>query len=60
MGKQFLGTKLLRPLERKIILKGKIASYSQFQKWKISNHQELLTFLGLLTISFGTNKYEQA
>ena len=42
----FLGTKLL---ERKIILKGKLASYS---------NEELLAFLGLLAISIGTNKYE--
>ena len=49
VGEQFLGTKLFRPLERKIILKGKLASYS---------NEELLAFLGLLAISIGTNKYE--
>ena len=59
-GEQFLGTKLLRPLKRKTILKGTLASYSQFRKWKLSNQEELLAFLGLLTISIGTNKYEQA
>ena len=52
VGEQFLGTKLFRPLERKIILKGKLASYS--------SHEELLAFLGLLAISIGTNKHEQA
>ena len=52
VGEQFLGTKLLGPLERKIILKGKLAS--------CSDHEELLAFLGLLAISIGTNKYEQA
>ena len=60
VGEQFLGTKLLRPLERKIILKGKLASYSQFHKWKLSHHEELLAFLDLLAISIGNNKYEQA
>ena len=59
VGEQFLGTKLLRPLERKTILKGTLASYPQFHKWKLSNHEELLAFLGLLTISTGTSKYEQ-
>ena len=34
--------------ERKIILKGKLTSYSH--KWKPSNHEELVVFLGLLTI----------
>ena len=60
VGEQFLGTKLLRPLKRKTILKGTLPSYSQFRKWKLSNQEELLAFLGLLTISIGTNKYEQA
>ena len=60
VGEQFLDTKLLRPLKRKDILKGTLASYSQFHKWKLSNQEELLAFLGLLTISIGTNKYEQA
>ena len=32
VGEQFLGAKLLRPLERKSILKAKLASYSQFHK----------------------------
>ena len=59
VGEQFLGTKLLRPLERKTILKGTLASYPQFHKWKLSNLEELLAFLGLLTISIGTSKYEQ-
>ena len=49
---QFLGTKL-RLLQRKFVLKGKLASYSCFHKWKPSNHEELLAFLGLLTISMG-------
>ena len=60
VGEQFLGTKLLRPLKRKTIFKGTLANYSQFHKWKLSNQEELLAFLGLLTISIGTNKYEQA
>ena len=51
VGEQFLGTKLLRPLEKNY-LKGKLARYS--------DHEELLAFLGLLAISIGTNKYEQA
>ena len=50
---KFLGTKLLRLLQRKLVLKGKVASYSCFHKWKPSNHEELLAFLGLLTISMG-------
>ena len=32
VGEQFLGTKLLRQLERKNILKAKLTSYSQFHK----------------------------
>ena len=59
VGEQFLGTKLLRPLERKIILKDKLASYSQFHQWKLYNHEDLLVFLALLAINIGTNKYEQ-
>ena len=59
VGEQFLGAKLLRPLERKTILKGTLASYPLLHKWKLSNHEELLAFLGLLTISIGTSKYEQ-
>ena len=50
---KLLGTKLLRLLQRKLVLKGKVASYSCFHKWKPSNHEELLAFLGLLTISMG-------
>ena len=50
---QLLGTKLLGLLERKTILKDKLPSYFWFQKWQPSNHKELLTFLGLLTISTG-------
>ena len=50
---QLLGTKLLGLLERKILLKDKLASYFWFQKWQTSNHKELLAFLGLLTISVG-------
>ena len=52
---QFLGTKLLRVLERKIVLKGNLGSYSWFHKWKPSSH-ELLAFLGLLTISMALIK----
>ena len=37
--------------ERKIILKGKLTGYSH--KWKPSNHEELVAFLGLLTIIMG-------
>ena len=59
VGKEFLGTKLLRLPEGKIILKAKLASYSQFHKWKHSNQEELLALLGLLTISIGTYIYEQ-
>ena len=60
VGEQFLGTKLLRQLERKNILKAKLTSYSQFHKWKLSNQEELLALLGLLTISIGTYIYEEA
>ena len=56
---RFLGTKLLRPLERKTILKGTLASHPQFHKWKLSNHEKLLACLDLLAISIGTSKYEQ-
>ena len=41
---QFLGGKLLRLLERKIVSKGKLASFSWFHKWKTSNHEELLAY----------------
>ena len=41
--------------ERKIILKGKLTGYSH--KWKPSNHEELVEFLGYY---HGSNKYEQA
>ena len=41
---QFLGRKLLRLLERKIVSKGKLASFSWFHKWKPSNHEELLAY----------------
>ena len=37
--------------ERKIILKGKLTGYSH--KWKPSNHEKLVAFLGLLTIIMG-------
>ena len=60
VGEQFLGPKLLRPLERKSILKAKLASYSQFHKWKLSNQEELLALSGLLTISIKTYIYQQA
>lgn len=39
--------------ERTNVLKGKLESYSRFHKQKPSNHDELLAFLGLLTISMG-------
>ena len=41
---QFLDTKLLRLLEGKIILKGKLASCSWFHKWKPSSDKEILAF----------------
>ena len=42
--------------ERTNVLKGKLESYSRFHKQKPSNHDELLAFLGLLTISMGFKK----
>ena len=60
VGEQFLDIKLLRPLETKIILKTKLASYSQFHKLKLTNQEELLALVGLLTIVIGTYIYEQA
>ena len=48
---QFLGTKQLTPLERKIILKGKLTGY--FHKWKASKHEELVASLGSLTVIMG-------
>ena len=61
VGEQFLGTKLLRPLESKIILKGKLASYSEFHKWKLSNHEELLAFVSIdeSLISYKEEKKEK-
>ena len=50
---QLLGTKLLGILERKIVLKDKLASYFWFHEWQPSNHKELLVFLGLLTMTMG-------
>ena len=35
-------------------------SYSQFHKWNLSNQEELLALLGLLTISIDTYIYKQA
>ena len=37
--------------KRKIILKDKLTGYSH--KWKPSNHEELVAFLGLLTVTIG-------